>query len=93
MEMKEIKKDIAGRWDGWSEKYDGQYAHGLKSDAEAAAWKEMLAGALGGSPLKVLDVGTGTGFLAALLAELGHYCLGVDLSPKMLAIASFSQGG
>ena len=87
MELSKIKADITVRWDNWSVKYDDQYAHGLKSEKEAAAWKGMLADALGSSPLKVLDVGTGTGFLAILLAELGHSCLGIDLSPGMLDLA------
>jgi len=41
MELSEVKADIATRWNGWSEKYDDQYAHGLKSGDEAAAWKDM----------------------------------------------------
>jgi SAM-dependent methyltransferase len=35
----------------------------------------------------LLDVGCGTGFLALLLAELGHRVTGVDLADGMLAIA------
>lgn len=34
--------------------------------------------------LKVLDVGTGTGFFAVLLAQAGHRVEGVDLTPAML---------
>jgi ubiquinone/menaquinone biosynthesis C-methylase UbiE len=34
--------------------------------------------------LKVLDVGTGAGFLALLFAEMGHEVTGVDLSAGML---------
>ncbi|MGH8908378.1 MAG: class I SAM-dependent methyltransferase [Egibacteraceae bacterium] len=40
-----------------------------------------------GEPLDVLDVGTGTGFVALLLAELGHRVTGLDVSPGMLALA------
>jgi len=39
------------------------------------------------APADVLDVGTGTGFLALLLSELGHRVRGVDLAEGMLAQA------
>ena len=38
-------------------------------------------------PLRVLDAGTGTGYLALLLAGLGHYATGIDLSSRMIAEA------
>jgi SAM-dependent methyltransferase len=41
----------------------------------------------GHPPLKVLDVGCGTGFLALRMAELGHRAVGIDLSEEMLAEA------
>jgi SAM-dependent methyltransferase len=37
--------------------------------------------------LSVLDVGTGTGVMARLLAGMGHRVTGVDLSPAMLSVA------
>lgn len=35
-------------------------------------------------PLDILDVGTGTGFFAVLLAQEGHRVQGIDLTPAML---------
>ncbi len=35
-------------------------------------------------PLRVLDIGTGTGFFACLLAEEGHESIGIDLTPEMI---------
>lgn len=37
-----------------------------------------------GKPLRILDVGTGTGFFAILLSRLGHTVEGIDLTPAML---------
>jgi ubiquinone/menaquinone biosynthesis C-methylase UbiE len=39
------------------------------------------------SPVKILDVATGTGALAYELAKLGHDVTGIDLSPGMLVQA------
>ena len=43
--------------------------------------------------LKVLDVGTGTGFFAVLLAQAGHRVEGVDLTPAMLEEAAAMAAG
>lgn len=51
------------------------------------AWKGLLIEVLGDRELRVLDVGIGTGFIALLLAELGHEVIGVDISEEMLRIA------
>ena len=37
--------------------------------------------------LRILDVGTGTGFLACLLAAEGHTVTGIDLTREMIARA------
>jgi 2-polyprenyl-3-methyl-5-hydroxy-6-metoxy-1,4-benzoquinol methylase len=42
-------------------------------------------------PLKILDVGCGTGLNALHLAQAGHQVVGIDLSP--VAIAQFRQKG
>ena len=53
----------------------------------ARLWKEEIIGHFPdiNTPLNILDVGTGTGFFAILLAKSGHIATGVDISPKMLA--------
>lgn len=84
MELTEEKRYIAEQWNQWSDTYDEQYAHGLKSSIETEAWKNTLASVIGKKPRRILDVGTGTGFLALLLAEMGHSCTGLDISAKML---------
>ncbi|MDD2836016.1 MAG: class I SAM-dependent methyltransferase, partial [Methanothrix sp.] len=63
------------------------HGHGIKSDEEREAWKQALQSVLGMGHLSVLDVGCGTGEISLLLAEMGHQVTGIDLSPKMLALA------
>lgn len=37
-----------------------------------------------GKPLRILDVGTGTGYFAILLSQIGHQVTGIDLTDAML---------
>lgn len=49
------------------------------------AWLEViLEGQEGGAPPRILDVGTGPGFFAAILAGEGFSVTGIDISPMML---------
>ena len=57
-------------------------------------WQEELEARLPqGSPLNILDVGTGTGFFAILMAQLGHKVTGIDLTPAMLEEAAAMAAG
>lgn len=61
--------------------------------APTAAW--LVGGPGSGRRLRVLDLGTGTGKLAAALARLGHDVVAVDPDAQMLAQAerSFAAAG
>jgi ubiquinone/menaquinone biosynthesis C-methylase UbiE len=52
-------------------------------------WKRFLAEALSQVPAgaRVLEVGSGTGFITSILVELGFRVEGIDLSEAMLAVA------
>jgi SAM-dependent methyltransferase len=84
---------ITNFWDTRPESYDGAAFHGLRDAREKAAWLDALRGLLGEPPLDVLDAGTGTGFLALFLAELGHRVTGIDLSEGMLVQAQAKAAG
>ncbi len=80
--MLDVKDRIREYWNSRSRDYDSSPGHASLPEV----WKEVLSEVLPGR-MRVLDVGTGTGFLAILLAELGHEVVGVDLSEGMLRVA------
>lgn len=76
---------ITGFWDTVAAGYEAHEgnvaAHGSK---EYRAWVEGLRDLLPPASADVLDVGTGTGFVALIAAELEHRVVGTDLSEAML---------
>jgi ubiquinone/menaquinone biosynthesis C-methylase UbiE len=60
--------------------------------ADHRTWTAIWTTALPPVPLDVLDVGTGCGQVAMILAELGHRVTGIDLSEGMLAQARRHAG-
>ena len=54
---------------------------------EYRLWLDVVGAVLPGKPSDVLDLATGTGFLALIAAELGHHVTGIDLSTQMLSSA------
>jgi ubiquinone/menaquinone biosynthesis C-methylase UbiE len=84
----DLKQAIVALWDGLADDYDSAWAHGLRTDKEKRAWSDLLTRLLPPDrPLRILDVGCGTGFLSFLLAEAGHTVVGLDLSEAMLGVA------
>jgi ubiquinone/menaquinone biosynthesis C-methylase UbiE len=55
--------------------------------AEHQAWVRAIAGLLPAAPADVLDIATGTGFIAMIAARLGHRVTAIDLAEPMLAAA------
>ncbi|RZN36120.1 MAG: class I SAM-dependent methyltransferase [Methanosarcinales archaeon] len=77
------KSTVRAYWDKRSQTYDTTV---YKSQVEAKQfWKTVLHGAIRTDKnLNILDVGTGTGFLALIFAEMGHNVTGIDISKHML---------
>ena len=84
LEVSEVKEKIRQRWNNSSENFDKCPGHGVANNREKNAWKTILIEAIGEKPLKILDIGTGTGFIALLLAEMGHEVTGIDIAEDML---------
>lgn len=76
---------IRAFWEEEGARYDQKDAHGIFSETEHQLWTSALGAIPPAS--RVLDIATGTGFVALLLAELGHQVTGFDASQAMLAHA------
>ncbi len=79
----DVKSRVGLYWDRRSQTYDRNV---YKShDVAQQLWKSILKTEIRTDRnLNILDVGTGTGFLALLFAELGHKVTGIDISKCML---------
>ncbi len=77
-----VKTEIKEYWNLRAKDYDKSPGHAGFTET----WKEILVNTFK-KKARILDVGTGTGFLALLLAELGHEVVGIDLSKGMIEVA------
>ena len=85
--MTVLKKRITHYWSIRARAFADQRLRELDSP-KARRWLEEIVPKLPESadnkPLRVLDVGAGTGFFTFLLSPLGHEVVGIDLTPAMM---------
>lgn len=74
-------------WDREAAEFDTEADHGLRDPVVRQAWDDLMGRLLPEPPARVADMGCGTGSLSVLLAERGYAVTGVDVSPKMIAVA------
>lgn len=84
MNDEQVQERINGYWTGRAPAYDDYQQSPDRLDADRRAWSQVWARALPTAPADVLDVGTGSGQVAVLLAGLGHRVTGIDLADGML---------
>ena len=96
--MNTLKEEIHAYWTQRAEGYS-EYNQQEMADARRSMWKNKLLSLLeenfpGKNPeeLKVLDVGTGPGFFALLLAETGYQVTAADVTEEMLKEAKKNTG-
>ncbi len=80
-----VKECLRVYWDAISRDYER--IRGCRSYEEKNAWKRSFQKHLNLRKGKILDVGTGTGFVARILAEMGHEVTAIDISEKMIEVA------
>ena len=79
---------ITAFWSTVAPDYDSHPGNVPSSaSAEREAWIRAIEQVLPHPPSDVLDIGTGTGFVALIASQLGHRVIGLDLSNAMLAEA------
>jgi len=87
----DLEVRIRSYWNDAASAYDACPGHDLRTARERWAWQRQLERSFGpgdaGANKKILDVGTGTGSIAVLLANMGMDVAGVDIAPNMLEIA------
>lgn len=85
--------DEIAAWDAEAPSFDEAADHGLNDLAVRKAWRRLLLGVLPDPPLRIADLGCGTGTLSVLLAEAGHEVDGLDFSPRMIEFARLKAAG
>lgn len=82
--MEIIKHRVAHYWAHRAESFEAQRLREYDSEKRKRWLAEFFRYLPQGRKLQVLDIGTGTGFFACLLAAEGHETTGIDLTPDMI---------
>ena len=86
-----IKGEVTEYWTSRAESFNELKIQELNSDMRGRWLNELQKYLPAGKGLKILDVGTGTGFFCFLLAAEGHHLTGIDLTEKMILEAEKSS--
>jgi SAM-dependent methyltransferase len=88
MSEKIVNSLLPDTWTEGAEEYGDAVHKELQNADYPDAWRQIiLARTPGKKPLRILDVGTGPGFFAVILAQAQHDVTGLDFSSGMLDIA------
>lgn len=82
-----LQDTINDYWTVRAPSYDAYQQRPERRELDRGAWARLWSSTLPPAPVDVLDVGTGSGHVACLLADLGHHVTGIDLADGMLDLA------
>ena len=82
--MEPIKHRITHYWSHRAEAFQTQRIREFEDEKHARWLEEFKRYIPHDRPLRVLDLGTGTGFFAFVFAAEGHEATGIDLTPDMI---------
>jgi SAM-dependent methyltransferase len=89
------QRQITAFWDAVASQYDAPAHKNIAppDSRDYAGWVEAVRPLMPAHPSDILDVGTGTGFLAGIAARLGHNVTAIDLSTGMLDASTLRDTG
>lgn len=79
-----VQDQISDYWSLRAAAYDDYQQRPERRELDRRAWSDAWRSVVPRSALDVLDVGTGSGHVACLLATMGHRVTGIDLAEGML---------
>ena len=83
-----VRESITTFWSTVAPFYNSDPSNVPRQESpEYEAWIRAIGRLLPAPPADVLDIGTGTGFVALIASSLGHRATGLDLSMPMLSEA------
>lgn len=88
----ELSKRIKEYWNERSDEFYSLRISELNSNKRSLWLKEIKNNFnnIDNEKLKILDIGTGTGFFAVILTSLGHEVTGIDLCENMISNAEYT---
>jgi ubiquinone/menaquinone biosynthesis C-methylase UbiE len=86
-DLQQQQDKITEFWNERGATYEDQAIHRVQDEAEQRIWQTTLHDLLPPAPADVVDVGTGTGYLAFIAAAAGYRVTGVEIADGMLGVA------